>query len=180
MKSLNEIYSKYQSPEGHGDKGTAHTYINEYEKLLDGYRENSTVLEIGICQGESLKMWDEYFINSEVYGIDITDQYIKGLIKENKYNIIIGNACSEEIIKQLNHLIFDIIIDDGSHLIDDQINSFNILKHKMKPNGIYIIEDVNNIDITKDRLSELHDNIKIIDNRHIKNRVDDVLVVYKF
>jgi hypothetical protein len=50
----------------------------------------------------------------------------------------------------------------------------------MKPNGIYIIEDVNNIDITKDRLSELHDNIKIIDNRHIKNRVDDVLVVYKF
>jgi hypothetical protein len=180
MKSLNEIYSKYQSPEGHGDKGTAHTYINEYEKLLDGYRENSTVLEIGICQGESLKMWDEYFINSEVYGIDITDQYIKGLIKENKYNIIIGNACSEEIIKQLNHLTFDIIIDDGSHLIDDQINSFNILKHKMKPNGIYIIEDVNNIDITKDRLSELHDNIKIIDNRHIKNRVDDVLVVYKF
>ena len=180
MRTLNEIYTKYQSPEGHGDKGTAHTYINEYEKLLDGYRENSTVLEIGICQGESLKMWDEYFINSEVYGIDITDQYIKGLIKENKYNIIIGNACSEEIIKQLNHLTFDIIIDDGSHLIDDQINSFNILKHKMKPNGIYIIEDVNNIDITTDRLSELHDIIKIIDNRHIKNRVDDVLVVYKF
>ena len=29
-------------------------------------------------------------------------------------------------------------------------------------------------------LSELHDNVKIIDNRHIKNRVDDVLVVYKF
>jgi hypothetical protein len=131
MRTLNEIYTKYQSPEGHGDKGTAHTYINEYEKLLDGYRENSTVLEIGICQGESLKMWDEYFINSEVYGIDITDQYIKGLIKENKYNIIIGNACSEEIIKQLNHLTFDIIIDDGSHLIDDQINSFNILKHNI-------------------------------------------------
>ena len=180
MKSLNEIYSKYQSPEGHGDKGTAHTYIDEYEKLLDGYRENSTVLEIGICEGESLKMWNEYFINSKVYGIDITDRYIKDLIKENKYNIIIGNACSEEIIDQLNHLTFDIIIDDGSHLIDDQINSFNILKHKMKPNGIYIIEDVNNIDITKDILSELHDNIKIIDNRHIKNRVDDVLAVYKF
>ena len=121
MKSLNEIYSKYQSPEGHGDKGTAHTYIDEYEKLLDGYRENSTVLEIGICEGESLKMWNEYFINSKVYGIDITDQYIKDLIKENKYNIIIGNACSEEIIVQLNNLTFDVILDDGSHLIDDLI-----------------------------------------------------------
>ena len=50
----------------------------------------------------------------------------------------------------------------------------------MKHNGIYIIEDVNNIDQTKNRLSELHDNVNIIDNRHIKNRIDDVLVVYKF
>ena len=180
MKSLNEIYKNYQSPEGHGDKGTAHTYIDEYEKLLTDHRENSTVLEIGICQGESLKMWDEYFINSKVYGIDITDEYIKDLISENKYNIIIGDAASEEILTQLGDLKFDVIIDDGSHRIDDQINSFNILKDKMKPNGIYIIEDVNNIDISIDKLTELHNNIEIIDNRHIKNRVDDVLAVYKF
>jgi fibrillarin-like rRNA methylase len=180
MKSLNEIYSKYQSPEGHGDKGTAHTYIDEYEKLLKNYRENSTVLEIGICRGESIKMWDEYFINSNVYGIDITDQYIKDLIAENKYNIIIGDACSENILKHLNDLTFDVIIDDGSHLINDQINSFNVLKNKMKSNGIYIIEDVNNLDSTIDRYKELHNNVEIIDNRHIKNRIDDVLVIYKF
>jgi hypothetical protein len=180
MKSLNEIYLDYKSPEGHGDKGTAHTYIDEYEKLLGQYRENSTVLEIGICQGESLKMWEEYFINSNVYGIDITDQYIKDLIVENKYNIIIGDACSENILKYLNDLIFDVIIDDGSHLINDQINSFNILKNKMKPNGIYIIEDVNNLDSTIDTYKKLHNNVEIIDNRHVKNRVDDVLVIYKF
>ena len=180
MKSLNEIYLNYQSPEGHGDKGTAHTYIGEYEKLLSDYRENSTVLEIGICRGESLKMWDEYFINSKVYGIDITDQFIKDLIKEDKYNIIIGDACSENILTQLDDLTFDVIIDDGSHLINDQISSFNILKNRMKPNGIYIIEDVNNIDTSIDKLTELHNNIQIIDNRHIKNRIDDVLVVYKF
>ena len=180
MKTLNEIYLNYKSPEGHGDKGTAHTYIDEYEKLLDQYRQNSTVLEIGICRGESLKMWVEYFINSKVYGIDITDVYIKDLIEENKYNIIIGNACSEDILKQLNNLTFDVIIDDGSHLINDQISSFNILKNIMKPNGIYIIEDVNNLDSTIDRYKELHNNVEIIDNRHIKNRVDDVLVIYKF
>jgi hypothetical protein len=180
MKTLNEIYLNYQSPEGHGDKGTAHTYIDEYEKLLDKYRENSTVLEIGICEGESLKMWNEYFVNSEVYGIDITDFYIKDLINENKYNIIIGDASSNDILNQLNNLTFDVIIDDGSHLINDQINSFNILKNKMKPNGIYIIEDVNDLDLTIDSYNTLHNNIDIIDNRHIKNRRDDVLIVYKF
>ena len=180
MKSLSEIYLDYQSPEGHGDKGTAHSYINDYEKLLNEYRENATVLEIGICEGESLKMWDEYFINSNVYGIDITDQYIKDLIAENKYNIIIGDACSETILKHLNDLTFDVIIDDGSHKIDDQINSFNILKNKMKSNGIYIIEDIQNLDSTIDRYKELHNNVEIIDNRHIKNRADDVLIIYKF
>jgi fibrillarin-like rRNA methylase len=180
MKSLSKIYLDYQSPEGHGDKGTAHSYINDYEKLLNEYRENSTVLEIGIYQGESLKMWDEYFINSNVYGIDITDQYIKDLIAENKYNIIIGDAGSKNILKHLNDLTFNVIIDDGSHRIDDQINSFNILKNKMKSNGIYIIEDIQNLDSTIDRYKELHNNIEIIDNRHIKNRWDDVLIIYKF
>jgi len=180
MKTLNEIYLNYKSPEGHGDKGTAHTYIDEYEKLLDQYRENSTVLEIGICQGESLKMWNEYFINSEVYGIDITDYYIKDLINENKYNIIIGDASSNDILNQLNDLTFDVIIDDGSHLINDQINSFNILKNRMNSKGIYIIEDVNNLNSTIERYKELHNNIDIIDNRHIKNRSDDVLIIYKF
>jgi hypothetical protein len=96
MKSLNEIYQNYKSPEGHGDKGTAHTYIDEYEKLLGQYRENSSVLEIGICRGESIKMWDEYFINSKVYGIDITDLYIKDLIKRTKVINIMETPADEE------------------------------------------------------------------------------------
>ena len=50
----------------------------------------------------------------------------------------------------------------------------------MKTNGIYIIEDIQNLDSTIDRYKELHNNVEIIDNRHIKNRVDDVLVIYKF
>jgi hypothetical protein len=50
----------------------------------------------------------------------------------------------------------------------------------MKPGGIYIIEDVNNLDSTINVYKELHENIEIIDNRHIKNRFDDVLIIYKF
>ena len=69
MKTLNEIYQNYQSPDGHGDKGTAHTYIDEYERLLEPYRKNSIVLEIGLCEGESLRMWEEYFIDSKVIGV---------------------------------------------------------------------------------------------------------------
>jgi 16S rRNA G966 N2-methylase RsmD len=180
MKTLNEIYSKYSSPEHHGDKGTTHTYIDEYERLLKDYRVGSTVLEIGIYYGESLKMWNEFFIDSKVYAVDINRERIEGLIKTNEYNIIISDATKVQFLDYVKDEMFDVIIDDGSHLIDHQIKSFNILKEKMKPGGIYIIEDVNNFDDTVNVYKELHSNIEIIDNRHIKNRFDDVLIVYKF
>lgn len=180
MKTLNQIYEKYQSPEGHGDKGTAHTYIDEYQRLLEPYRKNSTVLEIGLFMGESLRMWEEYFIDSEIIGMDISDSHLKKLINESVHNIIIGDATRPEILETIPDKMFDVIIDDGSHRLGDQIETFNIFKNRMKPNGIYIIEDVVNIDNVKDIFSSLHNNIEIIDNRHIKRRNDDVLIIYKF
>jgi len=75
---------------------------------------------------------------------------------------------------------FDVIIDDGSHQIQDQFTSFNLLKNSIKTGGIYIIEDVANIEQYTNNFKALHTNCKIIDNRWIKNRLDDVLVVYKF
>jgi 23S rRNA U2552 (ribose-2'-O)-methylase RlmE/FtsJ len=180
MKSLNEIYQNYQSPEHHGDKGTTHTYIDEYERLLKDYRIGSNVLEIGIYYGESLKMWSEYFINSKICAVDINGERIQDLINDGQYNIIISDATKIEFLEKIKDETFDVIIDDGSHLINHQIKSFNILKDKMKPGGIYIIEDVNNLDSTINVYKELHKNIEIIDNRHIKNRFDDVLIIYKF
>jgi SAM-dependent methyltransferase len=180
MNSLSEIYKKYQSPEGHGDKGTAHTYIDEYQRLLEPYRKNSTVLEIGLFMGESLRMWEEFFIDSDIIGMDISDDYLINLIKEGTHNIIIGDATKEEILDSISDKMFDVIIDDGSHRLHDQIKTFNILKNRMKPNGIYIIEDVLNIDDVKDIFLSLHNNIEVIDNRHIKKRNDDVLIIYKF
>lgn len=180
MKTLNEIYSKYNSPEHHGDKGTTHTYIDEYERLLKDYRLGSTVLEIGIYYGESLKMWDEYFINSKLYFVDINEEPIRDLIDSGKYNIIISDATKVEFLNEIKDEMFDVIIDDGSHLINHQIKSFFLLKEKMNSGGIYIIEDVNNFDETVHIYKELHPNIEIIDNRHIKGRFDDVLIIYKF
>jgi spermidine synthase len=180
MKQLYEIYRKYSSPEGHGDKGTSHTYIEEYAKLLEPYRHNSTVLEIGLYSGESLRMWDEYFVNSNIIGVDITSHNLSEIMLDKKFNILIGDATKESFLDMVSEQTFDVIIDDGSHNLSDQIKSFTLLKNKIKEGGIYIIEDVLYIDETKEIFYSLHDNFEIIDNRHIKNRHDDVLIVYKF
>jgi 23S rRNA U2552 (ribose-2'-O)-methylase RlmE/FtsJ len=180
MKTLNEIYQNYKSPDGHGDKGTAHTYIEEYERLLEPYRENSIVLEIGLCEGESMRMWEEYFIDSKVIGVDITSKFLTELINEPGHNIIIADATEDDIVNKIDEKTFNVLIDDGSHRLVDQLKTFTIFKDKIKPGGIYIIEDVVNLDQVKNIFLALHNNVEIIDNRHIKDRHDDVLIVYKF
>jgi hypothetical protein len=180
LKTLNEIYLNYNSPDGHGDKGTAHTYIDIYEKLLTPYRYNSNVLEIGICTGESIKMWEEYFIDSNIYGVDITtNNYIYEDLHQNP-KMIISDATKPEFLDRIGDLKFDVIIDDGSHYLPDQVNSFNLLKNRMNKNGIYIIEDIVALELYESTFKSLHNNIEIIDNRKIKNRQDDVLVIYRF
>lgn len=181
MISLNEIYSKYSYPEGHGDKGTAHTYIDEYERLLSPYRNGITFLEIGLSHGESIQMWSEFFSESKIYGIDINDHHLKHLLDNKNFNIVIGDGTKSTILSKFpENLNFDVIIDDGSHKLNDQINSFNLFKDRMNDGGIYIIEDIENYDRVKDTLLSLHTNSESIDNRRIKNRKDDVLIVYRF
>jgi len=38
----------------------------------------------------------------------------------------------------------DILLDDGSHITNHQINTFNILYKNIKKGGFYIIEDLTN------------------------------------
>lgn len=178
MKTLKEIYENYKGPDGWGDKGTAHTYIDEYEHLLKPYRKNSTILEIGMAFGHSMEMWCDYFVDSNVVGVDITNH---GIPENTRYKQIFCDATTNDIISHISNYKFDVIIDDGSHNPKDQISSFNILKNYMKETGIYIIEDVydfNTINSYFQSIKDVHD-VEIIDNRSIKGRNDDVLIIIK-
>src|ERR1051325_11492314 len=55
------------------DKGaTMHRYVDLYEKYLAPRRRTATaVLEIGVHQGASLRMWRDYFPHAEIVGLDV-------------------------------------------------------------------------------------------------------------
>lgn len=184
LPSLFELYQIHKHIPGvipHGsDKGTTHTYITEYERLLKPYRQKSTVLEIGILAGYSLQLWQDYFMDSEIIGVDINIGLALQHFPQRKFQLIQGDATQPAILDQLGDRTFDVVIDDGSHALEDQRRTFEILKGRMNQGGLFVIEDVIDIDQDRHALLSLHDNCEIIDNRSQNGRYDDVLVLYRF
>ena len=190
MKTLQEIYEGHSndSGAGHGDKGTVHSYIPEYERLFSPYRDKKiNVLEIGIAYGESLELWYKYFNNAKIFGADIhdveifSDKFKPGGYKDDeRFTIWISDATKPEFLDVIGDTKFDIIIDDGSHILQHQVDTFKLLKPRMNKGGIYVIEDVANVMIDEIEFEELHDNMETIDLRHKKGRYDDAMFVFKF
>ena len=186
MNRLAQIY--YSDPNlptsphvGANDKGTAHSYIEAYDELLYPYVDkNINLLEIGIQEGHSLTMWQKYLTpQSKITGIDVQ---LKCYVHEREnIEVFIGDATDKEVVDRFfSSKKFDVIIDDGSHRIDHQLKSFSLLfENYLNDGGVYIIEDIDNLDRDKKYFMDLHSSCKILDRRSIKNRWDDVLIVYK-
>jgi hypothetical protein len=184
MKTLSEIYysnKNLRGPDNGGDKGTAHSYINTYSDVLQKYQDKDiNILEIGVYEGHSLLLWNEYFTpNSKIYGVDINPD-CKQYEKDNMF-VLIGDATDKQFMNNsFEFTKFDIIIDDGSHLREDQLSSFKILFDKyLNEGGIYIIEDINSLDNHRSDFEDLHPSCQILDTRQTQKRWDDILAIYK-
>ena len=107
------------------------SYIEIYDKIFDIFSNKKiSMVEIGVQNGGSLEVYNQYFPNSEVIiGIDRNEECRKLKFTTNKIKLIIDNAADKSIISKLNNYAqkYDIIIDDGSHTSEDIIKSFSIL-----------------------------------------------------
>jgi cephalosporin hydroxylase len=183
METLQKIYSKHglEGDVGHADKGNLHSYIPVYEELLKPYRESGTILEIGLAFGHSVRMWDEYFgKDAKIYGADISVVFDVKEFKAPRVTILEADATKPEFLDKLGDTKFDVVIDDGSHLSSDQVATFNLLRSRMNPGGIYIVEDILNLDSVSATFRELHVECDILDFRNAKGRFDDALIVFRF
>jgi hypothetical protein len=124
------------------DKEGIHYYTKHYAFHFSHLRHRRLkILEIGVEQGASLKTWRAYFPNSKIYGIDILD---KKYYNSHRIKTFQGSQADPEFLRNVIKLIGapDIIIDDGSHINEHVIISFNTLFPLLAPNGIYAIEDL--------------------------------------
>lgn len=117
------------------DKATFHQYCPFYEHELKGLNPKR-ILELGVKDGASLRMWKEYFPDAEVIGIDINEP-----IEVEGCTVLQMDQTDAFALAQLQ--MFDLIIDDGSHMtLHQQISFVQLYDMQLNTPGVYIIEDV--------------------------------------
>jgi trans-aconitate methyltransferase len=166
----------------HGASKADHTYMRHYEAMLAATAASvKSVLEIGLGDGSSLKLWLELFPNAHIYGID-TERHFDWDLTHPRVTVHQMDQKDTHIRDLFPRESLDIVIDDGLHLPDYQRASLEILWPDLKPGGWYFIEDIIRPDIlqyyaTYERFRLFADYLRQSDRKTVS--VDDMLVAIR-
>jgi hypothetical protein len=121
-----------------------------------------SVCEIGVQSDRSVRMWEEFFPNATIYGLDIDEKCKE--IEGGRVKIFIGDQSDTAFLNSFLSKLdgkLDIVIDDGSHIAEHQLITFETLFPAMSTHGIYVIEDIVGDACTKtvNSLKEIADNV---------------------
>ena len=141
-KGENFINQYAQPSKQDGKKIIAHGYAKIYEKYLKNNKDRiSSIIELGSFYGNASAAFFFYFKNATIYSADINpDMYLyRSKRLKNFFTDTSSRASIEKNIINKN-IEFDLIIEDASHMLKDQIISLFILFKTLKSGGLFINE----------------------------------------
>lgn len=183
---LSKLAFKYQTDKCPQIK---HPFTPFYFELLKDRRKSiKKVLEIGVGYkemsnkrphrtGASLFMWQDFFPNAQIYGIDISPL---AMVSSKRIKTFLCDQTNKEDLKYLIHQIgpdIDLLIDDGSHRKEHQILTCLTLMPIINKNVIYIIEDVQFTRTVANALSQYACQIIGFNNGKFKVKDDKLIIV---
>ena len=151
FNSLDKLFHHYGSDKAETFKltnKTGHGFSKFYEEKLEKYKsEKIKILEIGSYAGASAAAFVKYLPNVNIYCFDVNISNFK--YKSKNIHVFGVDIKDEKKIKKtlknifLQHKFdkFDIIIDDGSHYLDEILIGLKFFFTFVKSKGLYIIED---------------------------------------
>lgn len=151
LTPLCQLAIKHQSDKGgrHLTYGgepchATHEYTPVYWDLMSRQKDMvKSVLEIGVNRGCSLRMWEEFFPNAKVVGLDINSEC---LFNTSRISTFVADQSDPHSLRNALQIAqahpFDLIVDDGSHDMIHQAISLAALLPLLSDIGVYVIEDI--------------------------------------
>ena len=122
----------------------AHGYAKIYEKYLKDNKDRIlNIIELGSFYGNASAAFFFYFKNAKIYSADINpDMYLYS--SKRLKNFFTDTSSRPSIEKNIinKNIKFDLIIEDASHMLKDQIISLFILFRTLNSGGLFIVEEI--------------------------------------
>lgn len=119
-------------------------YFPAYERHFARYvNRPMTFLEIGCGRGGSLQLWKKYFgPHAQIVGIDMRPAC--RAFEEDQIAVRIGAQQDTEFLAAVIQEFGtpDIVLDDGSHVMEHVVATFRYLYPKTADDGVYLVEDL--------------------------------------
>jgi hypothetical protein len=141
-RTVSSLYAEHQGYVS--DKWSS--YLPIYDKWFVSYQEAPIrLLEVGVQNGGSLQIWAKYFANAKlIIGCDINTDCAQLAYDDDRIKLVFGDVKARAVRAEIlaHSELYDIVIDDGSHINADIIKTFKYFYSRLAPGGIYVIEDL--------------------------------------
>jgi len=140
---LDEIFEKEKAMK-HAKNENDH-YADIYENWFKTkVWDVRNFLEIGVHKGGALRAWAQYFPIATIYGIDIKNKFDwEKTFDKKRIKFTVGDITDINVVNKIySGVEFDVIIDDASHMVEDQIITFLRMFQRVVFGGVYIVEDI--------------------------------------
>ncbi len=118
-------------------------YFPIYERHFSMYVNRPVSFwEIGVGGGGSLQLWKRFLgPYAQIVGLDVVD---KRDVEEDQVAVRVGDQADAAFLQRVLEEFGppDVVLDDGSHVMDHIRASFRYLYPRMSASGVYMVEDL--------------------------------------
>ena len=127
-----------------------HPYTPVYDMFFRPLKARASlkVGEVGVLNGASIRMWQDYFVNPQIDAFDINESYLQKVADLNNvrcYKVDAGD--SRGLRRSLQEACtsgkkYDILVEDASHRLEHQLIFLRDALDFVAPGGVLVIEDI--------------------------------------
>ena len=183
MRSMAEIFESWCVRDEHGrhkdgtDKVSNHNYAAAYESLFPDRDAIRLVMEVGVAGGAGMLAWREIFQRADIVGLDI---HPCAACPAERLEFHLGDQRRQvDCARAAAGRQFDFILDDATHMLENNLLTMFWLWPFVRPGGVYVVEEFANVGAYRKNITALWPQAEILDTVGPFGGIESLVILRK-